>query len=88
MLDALRAEGLEAHGASGLNVWVPGSDETSAVRSMEERGFAVRAGRRFRIRSAPGIRLTVAALHETEVGEVADALRHAVTELGPETRGA
>jgi len=86
MVDALHAAGLEAHGTSGLNVWVPVPDEASAVLAMEDRGFAVRAGSRFRIRSAPGVRLTVAALHESEVGEVAAALHDAVTELGPETR--
>jgi DNA-binding transcriptional MocR family regulator len=86
MLDALHAVGLEAHGASGLNVWVPVPDEASAVLTMEEQGFAVRAGSRFRIRSAPGIRLTVAALDESEAEPVAAALHHAVAELGEGTR--
>jgi len=88
MLDALRGSGLEAHGASGLNVWVPVPDESVAVQAMEERGFAIRAGSRFRIRSAPGVRLTVAALDESEVDRVAAALHDAVSELGPGTRSA
>ncbi len=86
MLDALHERGFEAHGASGLNVWVPVPDESAAVRAMEERGFAIRSGSRFRIRSAPGVRLTAASLDEAEANNVADALHNAISELGPGTR--
>jgi DNA-binding transcriptional MocR family regulator len=86
MLAALNERGLEAHGASGLNVWVPVPDELAAVRALEKRGFAVRAGSRYRIESSPGVRLTVAALDEAEIGNVADALHASVSELGPGTR--
>jgi DNA-binding transcriptional MocR family regulator len=88
MLAALGERGFEAHGRSGLNVWVPVPDELAAVRAMEERGFGVRAGSRFRIRSAPGIRVTVASLDPMEAGTVADALHEAVSELGPRTHNA
>lgn len=86
MLGALRERGFEAHGASGLNVWVQVPDEAAAERAMERRGFSVRSGGRFRIRSAPGLRLTVASLDEAEAGHVADALRDAVSDLGTGTR--
>ena len=86
MLTALSERGFEVHGASGLNVWVPVPDESTAVTAMEERGFAVRAGNRFRLRSAPGVRLTVASLDEVEAGNVADALHQAVSDLGSGTR--
>ncbi|MFV9673439.1 MAG: aminotransferase class I/II-fold pyridoxal phosphate-dependent enzyme [Acidimicrobiia bacterium] len=86
MLTALRERGFEARGASGLNVWVPVPDETAAERAMEGRGFSVRSGNRFRIRSAPGLRLTVASLEEAEAGAVADALRDAVSDPGTGTR--
>ncbi len=86
MLEALRERGFEAFGASGLNVWVPVPDEAAAERAMERRGFSVRSGRRFRIRSAPGLRLTVASLDESEAGNVAGALRDAVSDLGTGTR--
>lgn len=88
MLVALGERGFEAHGASGLNVWAPVPDELAAVRAMEDRGFGVRAGSRFRIRSAPGIRVTVASLDPMDAGDVADALREAVSELGPRTHSA
>ncbi|MCL1693827.1 MAG: aminotransferase class I/II-fold pyridoxal phosphate-dependent enzyme [Actinomycetia bacterium] len=88
MLEALRERGFEAFGASGLNVWVPVPDEAAAERSMERRGFSVRPGGRFRIRSAPALRLTVASLDESDAGRVADALLEAVSDLGTGTRTA
>ena len=86
MIAALNERGIEAHGASGLNVWVPVPDEATAATEMERRGFAIRAGSRYRIRSSPGVRLTVAAVNEDEASNVADALRASVSELGPGTR--
>ncbi len=86
MLDALTEWGFEAHAASGLNVWVPVPDEPAVVLAMEERGFAIRAGGRFRIRSAPGVRLTVAALDDGEADGVARALHGAISEPRPGTR--
>lgn len=86
MLNALHERGIDAHGASGLNVWVPVPDESTVVGSMAESGFAVRAGDRYRIRSSPGVRITVASLDEAQADEVAEALHDAVTELGPGTR--
>lgn len=86
MLNALHERGIDAHGISGLNVWVPVPDESTAVGAMASRGFAVRAGNRYRIRSSPGVRITVASLDEGQADEVADALYGAVTELGSVTR--
>jgi DNA-binding transcriptional MocR family regulator len=86
MLTALHDRGLEAHGRSGLNVWVPVPDESAAAVAMARRGYAVRGGNRYRIQSAPGVRMTVASLDEAQVDGVADALLDAVTELGPGTR--
>jgi DNA-binding transcriptional MocR family regulator len=62
LVQALRARGLEAHAASGLNVWIPLRDEAAVVNAMLRRGWAVNAGERYRIRSGPAIRVTVATL--------------------------
>jgi DNA-binding transcriptional MocR family regulator len=64
---ALAARGIEAHGRSGMNVWVPVTDEGTVTRRLLEAGWAVLPGERFRLRSRPAIRVTVSAL------EVADA---------------
>jgi DNA-binding transcriptional MocR family regulator len=63
--------GIEAHGRSGLNVWIPVHEETAAVQSLLAAGWAVRAGERFRMNSAPGIRVTVAALEVAEAPRLA-----------------
>jgi DNA-binding transcriptional MocR family regulator len=88
LLAALHERGLEAHGRSGLNLWVPVPDESAALGAMVRRGFAVRAGSRYRILSSPGVRITVASLDEVQADGVADAIYDAVTELGPGTRSA
>jgi DNA-binding transcriptional MocR family regulator len=66
LLDALAARGIEAHGRSGLNVWVPVPDEAAVVRGLLDAGWAVAAGERFRIASAPAVRITIATLRPEE----------------------
>jgi DNA-binding transcriptional MocR family regulator len=62
LIDALAAHGIAAHGRSGLNVWIPVRAETATVQQLAERGWGVAAGERFRIRSAPAIRVTISTL--------------------------
>jgi DNA-binding transcriptional MocR family regulator len=62
LLSELKARGIEAHGASGLNVWIPLRDESAVVQSLMARGWAVNAGERYRIAIGPAIRVTVATL--------------------------
>lgn len=62
----LSARGIEAHGASGLNVWIPVAEETSTVQSLIARGWAVTAGERYRLKSGPAIRVTIATLQPRE----------------------
>ncbi|MGK4584582.1 aminotransferase class I/II-fold pyridoxal phosphate-dependent enzyme [Kitasatospora sp. HPMI-4] len=62
LLTALAAHGIEAHGASGLNVWVPVPDEPGVVAALVQSGWVVAPGTRFRMQSPPGIRITTAAL--------------------------
>lgn len=69
LLQELRERGIEAHGASGMNVWVPVRDESALVNGLRSYGWWVAAGARFRLSSGPGVRVSVAGL------EPADALR-------------
>ena len=66
LIDALRDRGITSHGNSGLNVWVPTAEESTVVQALFQRGWAVAAGERYRIKTPPAIRVTIAAL---EVGE-------------------
>ncbi len=66
LIAALRAHGIDAMGASGLNVWIPVSEESSVVRELQQRNWGVQAGERYRIASAPAIRVTIATLTPVE----------------------
>lgn len=62
LLRALAAHGIEAHGKSGLNVWIPVSDESATVQALFQSGWAVHAGESYRVASGPAIRVTIATL--------------------------
>lgn len=74
LLRALDARGIEAHGRSGLNVWVPVREETAVIRALAERGWAVAAGERFRLQTAPAIRVTISTLAPPDAGRFAEDL--------------
>ena len=59
---ALAKRGIEAHGHSGHNIWVPVTDETRCVQGLLDLGWGVTAGERFRLESSPAVRVTIAEL--------------------------
>lgn len=79
LLAALAARGIEAHGRSGLNVWVPVPEETAVVQHLAAAGWAVRAGEVYRLETPPAVRITTAALGEEDAPRVADALAEALS---------
>jgi DNA-binding transcriptional MocR family regulator len=74
LVAALAGRGLEAHGRSGLNVWVLVPEEAATVTALAEAGWAVRAGERFRVRSGPAVRITAATLEPAEAERLAATL--------------
>ena len=80
-IEALAAHGLTAAARSGFNIWIPVREETATVQAMADRGWAIAAGERFRIGTAPGIRVTTAALTVEQAprfaADLADAIRRA-----------
>jgi DNA-binding transcriptional MocR family regulator len=82
LLDALAARGVEAHGRSGLNVWVPVPDESAALSALLASGYAAAPGAWFRIRSGSALRVTTATLDPQDAPRVADALASAVRRGG------
>jgi DNA-binding transcriptional MocR family regulator len=82
LLAALEARNIHAHGRSGLNVWIPVRDEARTVRGLAERGWAVAAGERFRIASAPAIRVTTATLTQPDAERFAADLTE-IVRAGP-----
>ncbi len=77
LVAALAERGVRAHGRSGMNVWVPVADETSAVARLLRAGWVVAPGARFRMAAPAGVRLTVSGLSPEDIGPVADALASA-----------
>lgn len=71
LLGHLAARGIGATGRSGLNVWIPVREEGATVAFLAARGWAVRPGERYRIRSAPAVRVTVASLDARDSARLA-----------------
>jgi DNA-binding transcriptional MocR family regulator len=81
LIAALAERGVEAHGRSGMNVWIPVPDETGVVARLLHAGWAVAPGARFRMNAPPGIRITVSTFTPDDIVPVADAVASAI---GPE----
>jgi DNA-binding transcriptional MocR family regulator len=79
---ALAERGVAAHGRSGLNVWVPVPDETVAITRLLNAGWAAAPGTRFRIRTPPGLRITVTDLAADEIDPLGDAVAEALRSTG------
>ena len=82
LCEALAERGVAAHGRSGLNVWIPVPDETVVITRLLNAGWAAAPGTRFRIRSAPGIRVTIADLTDDEIDSLADVVAEALHNTG------
>ncbi len=79
LLDALADRGLRGHGRSGVNVWLPVPDETTAVTRLRDAGWAVVPGAVHRLATPPAIRITVSTLEPPQIDQLADAVLAAVT---------
>ncbi|WP_329213161.1 aminotransferase class I/II-fold pyridoxal phosphate-dependent enzyme [Streptomyces sp. NBC_00683] len=84
---ALEERGVPAHGRSGMNVWVPVSDETGAVARLLHAGWAVAPGARFRNVAPQGVRLTVSPLTGADIAPLADAVAAAAQRAAPISYG-
>jgi len=79
MLSSLAARGIPARGTSGLNVWIPVSEEAHTVQALLEKQWAVMPGERFRLQSSPAIRVTTAAIAPHDADRFAADLSAVVT---------
>jgi DNA-binding transcriptional MocR family regulator len=77
LIDALATLDIVARGKSGMNVWVPVTEEVPVVQGLAASGWAVQAGEPYRIVAPPAIRITVSALPT----ERADALASDLAEV-------
>lgn len=87
LVHALAERGVAARGRSGMNVWVPVSDETGAIARLLHAGWAVAPGARFRMATPRAVRLTVSRLTPADIGPLADAVAAAAGPARPVTYG-
>jgi DNA-binding transcriptional MocR family regulator len=71
LIEALARRGIAARGRSGFNVWIPVAEEATTVAALADRGWAVRAGEPYRMRTPPAIRVTVSTLKPAEAERLA-----------------
>ena len=83
LLRELAAHGIRAHGASGLNVWIPVTEESATVQALLHAGWAVKAGERYRIASPPAIRVTIASLEPRDARRLAAELARVLRTARP-----
>ncbi len=74
MIDALALGGVESTGPSGLNVWIPVSDEQAAIEAARVAGYAIRGGDSYRISSPAAVRITITMLSDAQIDELAGTL--------------
>ncbi len=82
LIEALAERGVHAHGQSGLNVWLPVREEAPVLAALSDAGWLAMAGERFRLRTPPGIRVTVATLEESEAPDLAAVIAGARRAVG------
>jgi DNA-binding transcriptional MocR family regulator len=78
-LQRLHRLGIQAQGASGLNVWIPVEDEAGVVGALLQRGWVLAPGGPYRLAgSPPAIRVTISTLNAREAGRLAADLAEAL----------
>lgn len=71
LIAALARQGIEARGRSGLNVWIPVREEALPLQALAAAGWALKAGERYRSKSPPALRVTIASLKPAEAERLA-----------------
>ncbi|BCJ54835.1 GntR family transcriptional regulator [Actinoplanes sp. NBRC 14428] len=79
--EALRSRGVEAHGQTGINLWVRAADETRMITALRDAGYAVAPGSLFRVEAPPGVRITVSPLDEEAIEPLAETVAAAARPL-------
>ena len=80
---ALADHGMHAFGRTGLNLWVPVPDETAAVLTLREAGYAVAPGRAYSLRGEQAVRVSTGRLDEAQADRIAELLASAAGPISP-----
>jgi DNA-binding transcriptional MocR family regulator len=88
LIGALAARGVEAHGRSGMNVWLPVTDEAGTIGALLHRGWVLAPGAPYRLAgSAPAVRVTTAALGAEDCRALAVDLAAVLESAGVQRSG-
>ncbi|HEV3231739.1 MAG TPA: aminotransferase class I/II-fold pyridoxal phosphate-dependent enzyme [Candidatus Dormibacteraeota bacterium] len=82
LVEALAGRGLRAHGRSGFNVWVEVPEEAPVLRHLLNHGWGVASGEPFRLRSGPGVRISIGSLQAGEAPLLADLVAASLESAG------
>ncbi|MPZ52491.1 MAG: aminotransferase class I/II-fold pyridoxal phosphate-dependent enzyme [Acidimicrobiia bacterium] len=74
LISALADHGIVVHAPTGYNVWIPVRSEAASVRSLENAGYAVTPGERYRWGTPPAIRVTTSRLRADQGVEIAGVI--------------
>jgi DNA-binding transcriptional MocR family regulator len=88
LLAQLAQHGVRAHGASGLNVWVPVPEEAAVIGALLQRGWVLAPGAPYRLpESPPAVRVTSATLTQEEAVRLAGDLAEVLAPSGASRSG-
>jgi len=88
LLEQLAERGVNAHGTSGLNVWVPVGEEAGVIGALLQRGWVLAPGTPYRLAdSPPAVRVTTATLAEEEALALAVDLAEVLRPSGASRSG-
>lgn len=79
LLKGLAHHEIEASARSGFQIWIPVADEEAAVSFLRDNGYAIRGASSYRIASGPAVRVTISALSDGQIDEIADLLARLLT---------
>lgn len=82
LIATLANHGIASSGPSGINVWIPTTDEQATVEAARAAGFAIRAADTYRIETGPAVRVTISNLTTAQIGELANAIAAGANNLG------
>jgi DNA-binding transcriptional MocR family regulator len=82
LIEALAEHGVAARGRSGMNVWVGVRDEARTAELLLDAGWAVMRGERYRLRSAPAVRVTISTLLPDQAPRLAEDLARTLIPAG------
>jgi len=74
LIDELRGHGINATGASGLNVWIPTNHVAAVIETARRAGYAIRSGDAYQIQSAPAVRVTISNLDDGDIRRIAEGI--------------